>query len=81
MTEKANLKYPFIRKQRKRFLMGSRELAAKIGISHTALCDYETGKYPPSLEVFVKLKKALRLEGSIEDYFGRAGRSSSRFKS
>jgi transcriptional regulator with XRE-family HTH domain len=68
------LQYPLIRKRRQAHLMGIRELAAKIGVSRQALSDYENGKYPPTDEVFAKLKKALRLEGTVIDYFGRAGK-------
>jgi transcriptional regulator with XRE-family HTH domain len=65
------LKYPLIVKRRKMCLMSLRDLAAKIGVSYQALSDYEHGKYPPNPEVFKKLKKALNLEGTIIDFFGR----------
>jgi len=46
-------------------------LASLIGVSRTAILDYEKNKYPPNPEVWEKLKAILELPGEFSDYFDR----------
>jgi DNA-binding XRE family transcriptional regulator len=48
-----------------------RDLAAKVGVSRQALSSYERGDYPPSEEIWKKLKEILNLPGMPKDYWGR----------
>ncbi len=75
MKNPGKLKYPLLRKHRLMRLFGIREMAAKIGISRQALSCYERGIYPPSVDVFERLKKALGLKGDFFEYFERTARS------
>lgn len=47
-------------------------MASKLGISRQTWLNYESGKNPPSDELWKKIKKFLALKGNVEDYWGRA---------
>ena len=51
-----------------------RKLASMIGVSRTAILDYENLKYPPTKETWEKLKSILNLPGEFSDYFDRENR-------
>jgi len=48
-----------------------RKLASLIGVSRTAILDYENARYPPRQEIWEKLKTILELPGEFFDYFDR----------
>ena len=45
--------------------MSQQELANKIGVTSAAVCQYETGKRTPSVELLKKIAKVL--DCSVED--------------
>ena len=46
-----------IKHEREKLGLSQRQFAQAIGISHTQICRYETGKFFPSLSIFLKLAK------------------------
>jgi transcriptional regulator with XRE-family HTH domain len=61
-----------VKEARNRLGFTLRELEEVIGVSRQALSAYERGEYPPRQEVWKKLKKALKLKGTVESYWGRS---------
>ena len=60
-----------IKATRKKKALTLRKLASLVGVSRTAILDYENLKYPPNQEVWEKLKSILELPGEFSDYFDR----------
>lgn len=65
-----------IRRKREACLMSIREMAKKVGVSRQTWLNYETGKNPPSEEVWERMKKFLALKGDIVEYWGREQKES-----
>lgn len=67
----ANKRLKKIKEARKRLGYTLRDLEDKVGVSRQALSAYERGEYPPRDEVWKRLKKVLKLKGTVEKYWGR----------
>lgn len=51
-----------IRERREQLGMSQKELAEACGIAQSTLCDIEMGRSNPSIEVALKIAKALRVK-------------------
>lgn len=51
-----------IREKREELGLSQKELAEKIGITQSFLCDIEQGRSKPSIDVAIKLAKVLKVK-------------------
>lgn len=51
-----------IREKREELGLSQKELAKKIGITQSFLCDIEQGRSKPSIDVAIKLAKVLKVK-------------------
>lgn len=65
-----------IKKQRQSIGMTQADLATKIGVTQSAIAHYEADKRATSLDVIVKIAKALRVD--VAELIGKSGKARAR---